>query len=120
MTPHDAQRASREFPNKRQCRVAAVPTPETDPFAPPAPRHGAAPPGGRRGAVLAASARGQRHGQSVWRVGSTGLAVGRENGRGRRGEYEYRWPCFARHSIALFSRADGGEAACPRAPVTFA
>jgi hypothetical protein len=34
-----------------------------------------------------------------------------EGGARRRGEYEHRWACVARHALALLPRADGGKTA---------
>ena len=44
-------------------------------------------------------------------VGSTGVAVARENWHGRRGGHEYRGARLARHAFAVLSRADGSETA---------
>ena len=50
-----------------------------------------------------------RRGQSVCRVGSTGLAVDRENGSRQQSDHEHR-----RARLALLPRTDGSEAARPR------
>lgn len=77
MTPHDARSPTRELSNKRQNPVAAVPTPETAPFAPPASQGRALPPGGRRGR------RRRRRGGGVRAVRlCLALAVVRESGAG--------------------------------------
>ena len=53
------------------------------------------------------AARVLRRGRQLGVVGSTGLAVARENGRGRRGDHEHRGARLAGHALALLPRAGG-------------